>query len=230
MQMATRRIQRDVQSAASSTSLPTHGIYYIPCEDNIMKGTALLIGREGTPYHGGFYFFSLTLPDDYPFAPAKVLSLTQDGRTRFNPNMYLDGKVCLSILNTWHDGPQWSSIQSIESVLMSIMSDVLNENPLENEPAFRGCGQNEQAQTYNRLLWHANVKTAILENLKTPPSYAVPFKDIMVAEFNKMKPAILKRCADASIHDGKSEATRVFSMVGKYNFCGLCKQIEDLSI
>jgi cysteine sulfinate desulfinase/cysteine desulfurase-like protein len=50
------------------------------------------------------------------------------------------------------------------------------------------------------------------------------------AEFAKMKPAILKRCADASIHDGKFETTRVFSMVGKYDFCGLCKQIEDLSI
>lgn len=228
--MNSRRIQRDVQIASSSTSLPTHGIYYIPCEENYMKGTALLIGREGTPYFGGFYFFSITIPDDYPFAPAKVLSLTQDGKTRFNPNMYLNGKVCLSILNTWHDGPQWSSCQSIESILMSIMSDVLNANPLENEPAFHGCGATSTATEYNRQIWHANVKTAILENLTTPPTYAVRFLDIMKTEFTKLQPAIMKRCADESIYDGKQYTTRIFSMSGIYDFCGLRKRLEDVKI
>ena len=224
---AARRIPREVKNAAESTSLPTHGIYYKPYEDDIMRGTALLIGREGTPYYGGFYFFSIVLPDEYPFVPPKVLSLTQNGRTRFNPNMYLDGKVCLSILNTWHNGPQWSTIQTIESVLMSIMSDVLNANPLENEPAYEGCGSNEQAKAYNRLLWHANVKTSILAMLKSPPSWAMPFLDIMKAEFQKHKANILKLCADATIYDGKIEGTRVFSMSEKYDFTELRKQLED---
>lgn len=190
-----------------------------------MKGTALLIGREGTPYYGGFYFFSVEFPTEYPFVPPKVLSLTQDGRTRFNPNMYIDGKVCLSILNTWHDGPQWSGVLTIESVLLSIMSDVLNRNPLENEPMYTGCGMTLEAQAYNRSVWHANVRTAILEHLKNPPSWALPFREIMTSEFFKMKPALLKLCADASVYDGRTETTRVFSMVCTYDFCGLQRRL-----
>lgn len=31
-------------------------------------------------------------------------SLTQ--QVRFNPNLYNDGKVCLSVLNTWHGRPE----------------------------------------------------------------------------------------------------------------------------
>lgn len=27
-------------------------------------------------------------------------------QVRFNPNLYQDGKVCLSILNTWHGRPE----------------------------------------------------------------------------------------------------------------------------
>lgn len=224
--MTSRRITRDVKSAAESTSLPTHGIYYMPCEENIMKGTALLIGREGTPYYGGFYFFSIELPAEYPFVPPRVLSLTQDGRTRFNPNMYKEGKVCLSILNTWHDGPQWSGVLTIESVLMSIMSDVLNRNPLENEPVYNGCGMTVDAQIYNRLLWHANIKTAIIENLMTPPSWATPFTSIMKTEFLAIKPALMKLCADASTYDGKTETTSMFYMTCKYDFCVLQRLLD----
>ena len=218
--MASRRVHYDVKRAATSTSLSSHGIYYIPCEENILKGTALLVGREGTPYFGGFYFFSIEFPAEYPFVPPKVLSLTQDGRTRFNPNMYIDGKVCLSILNTWHDGPQWSGVLTIESVLLSIMSDVLNHNPLENEPMYTGCGMTLEAQTYNRIISHANLQTAILEHLTNPPSWARSFKEIMTSEFLKMKPALLKLCAEASVHDGKTETIRVFSMACTYDFAG----------
>ena len=227
--MAARRIHYDVKRAATSTSWPSHGIYYIPCEENILKGTALLIGREGTPYYGGFYFFSVEFPDEYPFVPPKVLSLTQDGRTRFNPNMYINGKVCLSILNTWHDGPQWSGVLTIESVLLSIMSDVLNRNPLENEPMYAGCGMTPEAQTYSRSVWHANVRTAILENLTHPPSWARPFLKIMTSEFLKIKPALLTLCAEASVHDGKTETTRVFSMACTYDFAGLYRRLVDSS-
>lgn len=225
--MASRRIQHDVTRAATSTSLPSHGIYYIPHEDTILKGTALLVGREGTPYYGGFYFFSVEFPAEYPFVPPKVLSLTQDGRTRFNPNMYIDGKVCLSILNTWHDGPQWSGVLTIESVLLSIMSDVLNRNPLENEPMYTGCGMTPDAQKYNRSIWHANLRTAILENLTAPPSWARPFLTIMRSEFLKAKPELLKLCADASVHDGTTETSRTFSMACTYDFVGLQRRLND---
>lgn len=49
---------------------------------------------------------------DYPNTPM-LINLETTGRhsVRFNPNLYLDGKVCLSVLNTWHGRPeeQWNA-------------------------------------------------------------------------------------------------------------------------
>ena len=49
------------------------------------------------------------------------LLTTGGGTVRFNPNLYANGKVCLSILGTW-SGPGWSPVQSLASVLISIQS------------------------------------------------------------------------------------------------------------
>jgi len=37
-----------------------------------------------------------------------LINLETTGRhtVRFNPNLYNDGKVCLSVLNTWHGRPE----------------------------------------------------------------------------------------------------------------------------
>jgi ubiquitin-protein ligase len=124
MNLAEKRILRDVNTVMTTHKdlLGSQGIYYLPNEQTMKRGIALLVGQSDTPYFGGFYFFDISFPDDYPFSPIKVRSLTQDGVTRFNPNMYREGKVCLSILNTWHDGPQWSGVQTLESILLLILS------------------------------------------------------------------------------------------------------------
>jgi hypothetical protein len=63
-----------------------------------------------------------------------VLFLTGDGRTRMHPNLYVAGKVCLSILGTY-SGPSWSANMTLETILLNLQS-LLDENPLANEPAF----------------------------------------------------------------------------------------------
>lgn len=227
---ALQRIRRDVSQVMgpSKSSLSAQGVYYIPDDSLVYEGTALLVGQKDTPYFGGYYFFKLTFPEDYPFSPIKVRTLTQDGRTRFNPNMYIDGKVCLSILNTWHDGPQWTGVQSLESVLLVIMSDVLNANPLENEPAFRNCGPSEEAQAYNRLLWYANLQTSLYNLLTRPPLHAQPFHEILWSEFETNKAEIFRRTADASVYDGKTEVCRFFSMKATYNFTEILQKLKDV--
>ena len=40
----------------------------------------------------GAYMFEFTYPTEYPFVPPKVTYLTNDGKTRFNPNLYRNGK------------------------------------------------------------------------------------------------------------------------------------------
>jgi len=228
--LSIKRIMKETQDTITTNAayLASHGIFYTSCESNIRKGTAMLTGQHGTPYFGGFYFFSIEFPDDYPFVPIKVLSLTQDGRTRFNPNMYKEGKVCLSILNTWHDGPQWTSIQNLGSVLIAIMSAVLNENPLENEPAYSKCGKSAEAMTYNRMLVSANLYTAVSHQLSTIPSYAMPFKEIMWNEFEKRRSELLTLCDTHLQFDGLTERVSVFGMSATYDFKGARTALEKL--
>lgn len=227
--IALKRIARDVNMVVGNETLAKQGIYYFADESNMSRGTALLVGQSDTPYFGGFYFFSIQFPDDYPFSPIKIKSLTQDGATRFNPNMYKEGKVCLSILNTWHDGPQWTGVQSLESVLLVIMSDVLNAIPLQNEPAFRTCGLSPESVAYNTLVWHANVETAVLTMLLDTPAFAVEALDTMKAQYAKNRQAILERVlAAATDYDGKTGSCRVFTMTRIYTFARLAEKLNVL--
>ena len=114
MQNYLKRIILDIRDITKS---PIDNIFYFPNEDNICKGSALIIGPKDTPYQYGFYIFEFTFPESYPHGPPVVKYRTNDGNTRFNPNFYRNGKVCLSILNTW-DGEPWSSCQSLEAFLL----------------------------------------------------------------------------------------------------------------
>ncbi len=226
--LALKRAVRDVKVATESSALAAQGIYYIPDEDNIMHGIAMLVGQKGTPYVGGYYFLDITFPDDYPFAPLKVKTLTQDGQTRFNPNLYVDGKVWLSVLNTWHEGPQWCGIQSLESVLMVIMSDVLCEIPLQGEPAYRTCGMSEESKIYNRIVFHSNVQTAILWMLKSLPKFAQAFDMQMKEQNAKNKEHIIKVLMEHMEYNNKEEYNRAYGMKIKYNFEKLLAEVNKL--
>lgn len=226
---ANKRIMRDIAhvTGPSKETLERTGIYFQSDETDIYHATAMLVGQKDTPYYGGYYFFDIRFPADYPFAPIKVKTLTQDGKTRFNPNMYLEGKVCLSILNTWHDGPQWSSVQTLESVLLVMMADVLNAVPLNNEPAYYNAGLNEQAKIYNRMLFHANVKTAILVMLNTPPAFAVPFIDTMRSVFlTNYSNVLLATETHEVAWDGRSEMLAVYGMTVRYDFARLAGDLR----
>ena len=126
-----QRLLKDVKQIIKHP-LTDNGIYYSHDETDMLKGYAMIVGPSDTPYFGGFYFFEFNFPDDYPFSPPTVIFKTNDGLTRFNPNLYKCGKVCVSILNTW-SGDKWSSCQTINSILLTLCS-LLNDSPLENEP------------------------------------------------------------------------------------------------
>jgi ubiquitin-conjugating enzyme E2 Z len=222
--IAYKRIARDVAAvSANERLLEAQGIYYHYDDADITRGIAMLVGAEGTPYAYGYYFFEIVFPTDYPFSPLQVRSLTQDGVTRFNPNMYICGKVCLSILGTWHDGPQWSATQTLESVLLALMSAVLNENPLTNEPAYRNSGYCEEAQIYRRMITHANAHTAIVAQLHAPPSYATPFIETMRTIAAHRSSELQTILAALSEYDGREETLRIFNMLVKYDFAGAAR-------
>ena len=108
--------QFELVSEISSDYDPKIHIWYD--EENITKIRALIIGPEGTPYEDGFFYFTIDIPESYPFHHPSAKFETINHKIRFNPNLYEGGKVCLSIIGTWN-GPKWSSVQTLKSLLLS---------------------------------------------------------------------------------------------------------------
>lgn len=176
-----RRLLKDVKQIMKHP-LTDNGIYYIHDDTDMTKGYAMIIGQIGTPYYGGYYFFNFNYPFDYPFSPPKVTFMTNDGHTRFNPNLYRCGKVCVSILNTW-SGDKWTSCQTINSVLLTLCS-LLNDTPLLNEP---GQGKNSRDFIpYQNSIQYKNIDFSICDMIihnKTKYNICEMFYIIMKEQF-----------------------------------------------
>jgi len=164
------RLLKDV-SQILKNPLTENGIYYIHDDTDMMKGYALLIGGKDTPYFGGYYFFELTYPSDYPHSPPNVKYCTNGNNVRFNPNLYVCGKVCISLLNTWR-GEQWSSCQTITSVLLTLCT-ILCKNPLLNEPGVTMGHQD--LINYNEIIEYSNIDVAICDIIEKKEGVYLPF-------------------------------------------------------
>ena len=94
---------------------------------------------------------------------------------RFNPNLYNNGKCCLSLLGTWQ-GPGWDAGSStLLQVLVSIQSMILGTSaPYFNEPGYaniEGTAAGDAAsRAYNEELRHHTLLHAILPALRNPPA------------------------------------------------------------
>ena len=225
MDISVKRIMKDLKDLEKN-NLNSHGIYHQIHDDDIYHLKVLMIGPSDTPYEDGFYFFDILMPTDYPFNPPKVKYCTQNGKTRFNPNLYKDGKVCLSIINTW-TGPKWTSCNSITSVLLSIQAMVFIKNPLHNEPGFEK--ENGVRNTnYNILLTYNNFKTAIYKMILEPPLLFFDFNSITIKHFVDNYDKILKNIKKNNKYDTKSFHLNVYNMTEKLDYTLIQKSIEDL--
>jgi len=164
------RLLRDVKHILKNP-LTEQGIYYIHDDSDMLKGYALIIGPSDTPYFGGNYFFELSYPTDYPHSPPKVKYCTNGEKVRFNPNLYTCGKVCISLLNTWR-GEQWTSCQSISSVLLTLCT-LLCKNPLFNEPGV--TNNHKDMNSYNEIIEFSNLRTAVCDILYRKEGIYMPF-------------------------------------------------------
>lgn len=112
--------------------------FYIELEDgNIyLWNVGLYISNVDSKYDGAFLRAQIRFPSNYPFSPP-TFRFTP---AIFHPNVYGDGRVCISILheagNLYSDEPSdenWSPAQCVESVLVSIIS--ILDDPNINSPA-----------------------------------------------------------------------------------------------
>jgi ubiquitin-conjugating enzyme E2 Z len=146
-------------------------IYIYFDKKDVKKIYAMIIGPTETPYYGGFFFFEIVFPDNYPTTSPSVKFLTTDGNVRFNPNLYANGKVCLSILGTW-SGPKWEPVMTLKSVLLSIQS-LMNQMPLRNEPGFENVKDTDTVcLQYTQYVQYNTYRVAILNVLENKLKYS----------------------------------------------------------
>ena len=114
------------------------GIWIRTWEERLDLLRVLILGPRGTPYELAPFLFDFKLPFDFPTSPPQVYFHSWTNNIgRINPNLYEDGKVCLSILGTWDSSSTiegWSpSKSSMLQVLVSILGLVLVEEPYYSE-------------------------------------------------------------------------------------------------
>jgi ubiquitin-conjugating enzyme E2 Z len=210
--MSSKRLPKEI---ADAHALSTSGIYYIHDEVDMRKGKAMIIGPEGTPYAYCPLVFEFEFPSDYPFSSPAVRFVTCDGATRFHPNLYVNGKVCLSILGTW-SGPKWGAVMTISTVLTSIQS-LLEANPIVNEPGWESYTlQNPKAKDYAEYVQHALVAYSFRALLNLKRGVVLPewqsFQDVLQADDLILHLGEIIK--EKAVHDEKTYSV-VYSMQGK---------------
>ncbi|TWW80201.1 Ubiquitin-conjugating enzyme E2 G2 [Takifugu flavidus] len=103
-------------------------------ETMTQQGSSILVirGPQDTCFEGGIFPAVLSFPSDYPLSPPKMRFTCE----MFHPNIYPDGRVCISILHAPGDDPmgyessaeRWSPVQSVEKILLSVVSMLAEPN------------------------------------------------------------------------------------------------------
>lgn len=120
---------------------------------------------------------------------------TGNGTIRFNPNLYNNGYVCLSLLGTWSGttDEMWNNKSNLLQVLISIQSLVMIEGIIYNEPGYYDGRKSKTYQNmdngYTNIVKYGNVKYAMNEQLKNP---SIGFEQAIKLHFYYKKKDILK--------------------------------------
>jgi ubiquitin-protein ligase len=120
---------------------PVDGVVLDQDPDNLSLIKFTIFGPKETPWEDHTMFGYITIPDGYPFIPP-VLKFSSK---TYHPNIYPDGKVCLSILNSTRDetgyfreSELWSPVIDLRCIFLSIMN-LFNEPNLESPADLDSC-------------------------------------------------------------------------------------------
>ena len=96
----------------------------------------MIVGPPDTMYEGGFFKAQLDFPADFPNMPPEMTFKSE----MWHPNVYEDGKVCISILhppgedqfNTQETAEErWRPILGVEQIIVSVMSMLGDPNGVQ---------------------------------------------------------------------------------------------------
>ena len=101
-------------------------------EKNLFVWKFTLLGPHESPYDGGIYNGLIKFPENYPHKPPSVTFTSK----LFHPNVYPDGKLCISILhegadttNYEHESERWRPVHNVHTIFISIISLLNDSNP-----------------------------------------------------------------------------------------------------
>ena len=155
---------------------------------------------------------------------------TNGNNIRFNPNLYTCGKVCVSLLNTWR-GDQWTSCQSISTVLLTLCT-LLCKDPLLNEPGV--SKSHEDMSSYDEIIQIANLDIAICSILQKKEGIFLPFfenffpyvKENFLKNYDKLMEFAEKKNAEFG-GESKQFSTRYYSMRITANYKKVINRLKE---
>ena len=154
-----KRVQKEHKILRSPNSLPP-GVYVRTWETRLDLLRVLFIGPADTPYANAPFVIDFHLSPTFPTEPPQAFfhSWASEsglgGVGRVNPNLYEDGKICLSLLGTWegNKGEGWNASRStLLQVIVSILGLVLVREPYFNEAGYEPLAGLESAKRPSAL-------------------------------------------------------------------------------
>eukprot|EP00612_Vaucheria_litorea_P001904 CAMPEP_0171455412 /NCGR_PEP_ID=MMETSP0945-20130129/2317_1 /TAXON_ID=109269 /ORGANISM="Vaucheria litorea, Strain CCMP2940" /LENGTH=167 /DNA_ID=CAMNT_0011980647 /DNA_START=141 /DNA_END=644 /DNA_ORIENTATION=- len=107
-------------------------------DNNIFLWEMLIVGPPDTLFEEGLFKATLEFPRDFPNNPPTMTFVSE----MWHPNVYEDGRVCISILHPpgedkYNDQEtaeeRWRPILGVESIIMSVIS--MLSDPNDESPA-----------------------------------------------------------------------------------------------
>ena len=151
--MAINRLRNELKDISKDN------YYYYsvaPNKDNFFKWEGIIIGPPDSIFEGANIKVSLEFPKEYPNKPPLFNFITP----LFHPNVYKDGKVCISILHEGVDefqyeslSERWNPSQSINTILISIHSMLAAPN-LDSPANIDACKMwRENFSEYKKIIY-----------------------------------------------------------------------------
>jgi ubiquitin-protein ligase len=185
------RLVQDISAIKKSLPCNKESTVWVRWDKNNMTKMQFIIsGPKDTPYQDALFLFDTYFPPEYPSNPPIItLQTTGNGTVRFNPNLYDNGKVCLSLLGTWsgEGGEKWNEKSStLLQILVSIQSLILIEEPYFNEPGYERnintLQGKENSFAYNDERRWQSIKWGVIDMIKNPPK---GFEEIVKIHFQE---------------------------------------------
>jgi len=164
----------------------------------------ILSGPTDTPYARGLFMFDSYCGQQYPTISPEFHFLNTGG-FRFNPNLYSEGKVCLSLLGTYigpepYESEKWNPrMSTLHQVIISIQSQILIDQPYFNEPGYekdKGTQRgNNASREYNESVQYATIKVGMVDIIENANKYP-QFKNAIYAYFYLQKENIVVQCEE----------------------------------